>query len=128
VFEIAGVPAATPWSRTRAARAGLQGQRLAAERRHAGDARCRSATAWTPPYAFTPRPAALVKANALAQAGGGKLTTAITGTGKVTIDTVTITLNCPPPGLYFCDDFQNGSSSKWNLLPVAGAERQLQRG
>jgi pectate lyase len=43
-----------------------------------------SATTWTPPYAFTPRPAALVKANALAQAGGGKLATAITGTGKVT--------------------------------------------
>jgi pectate lyase len=78
-----------------------------------------NATTWTPPYAYTPRPAALVKANALAQAGGGKLTTAITGTGKVTIDTGP-TLNCPATGLYFCDDFQNASTDKWNLLPVAG--------
>jgi pectate lyase len=78
-----------------------------------------NATAWTPPYAYTPRPAALVKANALAQAGGGKLATAITGTGKTTIDTGP-TLNCPATGLYFCDDFQNGSTAKWNLLPVAG--------
>ena len=77
------------------------------------------ATAWTPPYAYTPRPAALVKANALAQAGGGKLATAITGTGKTTIDTGA-TLNCPATGLYFCDDFQGGSTAKWNLLPVAG--------
>ncbi|MVW60978.1 hypothetical protein GPY61_13670 [Massilia sp. NEAU-DD11] len=78
-----------------------------------------SATTWTPPYAYTPRPAALVKANALAQAGGGKLTTAITGTGNTTIDTGP-TLNCPASGLYFCDDFQSGSAAKWNLLPVAG--------
>lgn len=78
-----------------------------------------SATTWTPPYAYTPRPAALVKANALAQAGGGKLATAITGTGKTTIDTGP-TLNCPATGLYFCDDFQSGSTAKWNLLPVAG--------
>jgi len=74
---------------------------------------------WTPPYAFSPRPAALVKANALAQAGGGKLSTSITGTGPVTVDTGP-TLNCPSSGLYFCDDFQNGGSAKWNLLPVAG--------
>jgi pectate lyase len=78
-----------------------------------------TAAPWTPPYAFTPRPAALVKANALAQAGGGKLTTAIAGTGKVTIDTGP-SLNCPSTGLYFCDDFQNGSTDKWNLLPVPG--------
>jgi pectate lyase len=78
-----------------------------------------SATAWTPPYAFTPRPAALVKANALAQAGGGKLTTAVTGTGKVTIDTGP-SLNCPSTGLYFCDDFQSGDTGKWNLLPISG--------
>jgi pectate lyase len=78
-----------------------------------------SATTWTPPYAFTPRPAALVKANALAQAGGGKLSTAITGTGKTTIDTGP-SLNCPSSGLYFCDDFQDGSTARWNLLPVAG--------
>ncbi|CAH0144070.1 Pectate lyase [Massilia sp. Bi118] len=78
-----------------------------------------NATAWTPPYAFTPRPAALVKANALAQAGGGKLTTAISGTGKTTVDTGP-SLNCPSTGLYFCDDFQSGSTDKWNLLSVAG--------
>ncbi len=77
-----------------------------------------SATTWTPPYAYTPRPAALVKANALAQAGGGKLTTAITGTGNTTIDTGP-TLNCPASGLYFCDDFQSGSTAKWNLLPLS---------
>jgi pectate lyase len=75
--------------------------------------------AWTPPYAYTPRPAALVKANALAQAGGGKLTTAVTGTGKVTVDTGP-TLACPSSGLYFCDDFQDGTTGKWNLLPLSG--------
>lgn len=37
---------------------------------------------WTVPYPFTPRPAVLVKANALAQAGAGKLSTSITGTGN----------------------------------------------
>jgi pectate lyase len=37
--------------------------------------------AWTVPYAFTPRPAALVKANALAQAGAGKLVSNVSGTG-----------------------------------------------
>jgi hypothetical protein len=78
-----------------------------------------NATTWTPPYAFTPRPAALVKANALAQAGGGKLATAITGTGKTTIDTGP-SLNCPASGLYFCDDFQDGTTARWNLLPLAG--------
>jgi pectate lyase len=34
---------------------------------------------WTPPYAFSLRPSTLVKANALAQAGAGKLATAVTG-------------------------------------------------
>ena len=38
---------------------------------------------WTPPYAFTPRPLALVKANTLAQAGAGKLVTTISGSGNV---------------------------------------------
>lgn len=42
-----------------------------------------SAVSWTVPYPFTPRPAALVKANALAKAGAGKLTTNINGTGNV---------------------------------------------
>lgn len=42
-----------------------------------------SAVGWRLPYAVTPRPAALVKANALARAGAGKLTTQITGTGSV---------------------------------------------
>ncbi|MGQ3054300.1 MAG: pectate lyase family protein [Roseateles sp.] len=40
-------------------------------------------TAFTPGYAFKPRPAMLVKANALAQAGAGKLTTQISGNGNV---------------------------------------------
>lgn len=40
-------------------------------------------TAFTPGYAFKPRPASLAKANALAQAGAGKLTTQISGTGNV---------------------------------------------
>jgi len=74
---------------------------------------------WTPPYAFTARPASLVKVNALAQAGGGKLATAISGTGPVVVETGP-TLNCPASGLYFCDDFQDGSTAKWNLLPVSG--------
>jgi pectate lyase len=78
-----------------------------------------NSVAFTPPYAYTARPLALVKANALAQAGGGKLTSAISGSGNVTPD-ATITLTCPPSGLYFCDDFQNSSMGHWNLLPVAG--------
>jgi pectate lyase len=74
---------------------------------------------WTVPYVYSLRPTALVKANALAQAGGGKLSTAVTGTGKVTIDTGP-TLHCPSSGLYFCDDFQDGTAAKWDLLPIAG--------
>ncbi|MCY4743756.1 pectinesterase family protein [Pelomonas sp. UHG3] len=38
---------------------------------------------WSVPYAFTARPAALVKANALARAGAGKISTQISGTGGV---------------------------------------------
>jgi len=78
-----------------------------------------NSVSWTPPYAFSPRPASLVKANAVAQAGGGKLTTAITGTGDVSVDPG-LTLTCPATGLYFCDDFQSGSSANWDLLPLAG--------
>lgn len=74
---------------------------------------------WTPPYPYTPRPTSLVKANVLVQAGGGKLTTTVTGTGKVTIDTGP-SLTCPAGGLYFCDDFQDGTANKWNLLPLTG--------
>ncbi|MES2262480.1 MAG: tannase/feruloyl esterase family alpha/beta hydrolase [Pseudomonadota bacterium] len=37
---------------------------------------------WSAPYAYSARPLVLVKANALAQAGAGKLTTTITGTGS----------------------------------------------
>ena len=75
--------------------------------------------AWTPPYSFSARPVALVKANALAQAGGGKLATTISGTGKVVIDTGP-NLACPASGLYFCDDFQSGTAARWDLLPVPG--------
>ncbi|HEX8601572.1 MAG TPA: hypothetical protein VF774_02930, partial [Pseudoduganella sp.] len=78
-----------------------------------------SAVNWTPPYAWSPRPLALVKANALAQAGGGKLATTVTGTGSTTIDTGP-SLACPATGVYFCDDFQGGTTAKWDLLPVAG--------
>ena len=74
---------------------------------------------WTPPYAFSLRPISLVKANAMAQAGGGKLTTAVTGSGKVVVDNGP-TLICPTSGLYFCDDFQDGTSAKWDLKPVPG--------
>lgn len=42
-----------------------------------------NAVGWAVPYAFTPRPAALARTNALAQAGAGKISTAITGTGGV---------------------------------------------
>jgi pectate lyase len=78
-----------------------------------------NAVTWTPPYAFSVRPIALVKANAIAQAGGGKLVTAVTGTGVV-VDTGP-SLLCPANGFYFCDDFQAGTTSKWDLLPIAGA-------
>ena len=40
-------------------------------------------TAFTPGYAYKPRPAALVKTNVLAQAGAGRLTTQISGSGNV---------------------------------------------
>jgi pectate lyase/pectin methylesterase-like acyl-CoA thioesterase len=40
-------------------------------------------TPFVPPYAFKPRPAALVKANNLALAGAGKLSTQISGNGNV---------------------------------------------
>ncbi|MES2152462.1 MAG: pectinesterase family protein [Pseudomonadota bacterium] len=79
-----------------------------------------NAASWSPPYTFSPRPLSLVKANALAQAGGGKLATAVTGTGSTSID-AGATLLCPATGLYFCDDFQSASTDKWDLLPVAGA-------
>ncbi len=75
--------------------------------------------AWVPPYPYSPRPLALVRANALAQAGGGKLVTSVTGTGSTTVDTGP-SLACPASGLYFCDDFQGGTAAKWDLLPVAG--------
>lgn len=39
--------------------------------------------AFTPGYVFKPRPVTLVKANALAQAGAGKITTQISGSGNV---------------------------------------------
>jgi pectate lyase len=78
-----------------------------------------NAVTWSVPYAFTPRPAALAKANALAQSGVGKIGTTISGSGKVTLDD-NPTLACPATGLYFCDDFQDGTSSKWNLLPLSG--------
>jgi pectate lyase/pectin methylesterase-like acyl-CoA thioesterase len=40
-------------------------------------------TPFVPPYAFKPRPTALVKATNLAQAGAGKLSTQISGNGNV---------------------------------------------
>ncbi|HEY0957484.1 MAG TPA: hypothetical protein VGE36_22225 [Roseateles sp.] len=42
-----------------------------------------SAVGWSLPYAVTPRPAALVKANALARAGAGKISTSVSGSGAV---------------------------------------------
>ncbi|MYM66762.1 pectin methylesterase [Pseudoduganella sp. FT55W] len=83
-----------------------------------------SSVAYSVPYAFSARPLALVKPNAIAQAGAGKLTSNISGSGNVTPD-IGITLTCPPSGLYFCDDFQNSSMANWNLLPVAGPNGSL---
>lgn len=40
------------------------------------------AIGWAPPYAYTLRPTALVRANALAQAGAGKISTGISGSGN----------------------------------------------
>jgi len=54
----------------------LNGAPLGACTVHAG-------VAFTPGYAYKPRPVALVKANALAQAGAGKLSTQISGNGVV---------------------------------------------
>ncbi|KQQ45858.1 hypothetical protein ASF61_19605 [Duganella sp. Leaf126] len=81
---------------------------------------CGYATApgWTPPYAATARPPYLVKANALAQAGGGKLSTAISGSGSTVIASGP-SLACPASGLYVCDDFQGGHAAKWDLLPAS---------
>ena len=84
-----------------------------------GDCVVPNTVSWIPPYAYSPRPISLVKMNALAQSGGGKLSTTVTGSGPVVVDTGPV-LNCPATGFYFCDDFQNGSSAKWDLLPVAG--------
>lgn len=87
-----------------------------------------NAVTWTPPYTYVPKAAVLVKLFALANAGGGKLTTAITGTGDTTSSSSsssssaassTASVNCPATGLYFCDDFQSGTGN-WDLLPVAG--------
>lgn len=41
-----------------------------------------NSVSWSAPYTFTPKAAVLVKLFTLANAGGGKLTTAITGTGN----------------------------------------------
>jgi len=42
-----------------------------------------SAVSWSVPYAYSPRPVALVKANALAKAGAGKISSSISGSGNV---------------------------------------------
>ena len=42
-----------------------------------------SAVSWSVPYAYSPRPIALVKANALAKAGAGKISSSISGSGNV---------------------------------------------
>lgn len=49
-----------------------------------------TAVGWTTPYSFAPRPTPLVKANALAQAGAGKLSTSISGTGNVGLPSGTL--------------------------------------
>jgi pectate lyase len=84
-----------------------------------GDCVVPATVTWTPPYAYSLRSTGMVKINALGQAGGGKLTTTVTGSGAVVVDTGPV-LTCPATGFYFCDDFQNGTSAKWDLLPVAG--------
>jgi pectate lyase/pectin methylesterase-like acyl-CoA thioesterase len=50
---------------------------------------------WTVPYVFRPRPATLVKVNALAQAGAGKISTSISGTGGILLTPGT---RLPAPG------------------------------
>ncbi|MDT7837087.1 pectinesterase family protein [Aquabacterium sp. OR-4] len=42
-----------------------------------------SGSSWTIPYAYTLRPAALVKANALAKAGAGRIASTLTGTAVI---------------------------------------------
>lgn len=48
-----------------------------------GACKVMAGTAFTPGYAYKPRPAALVKTNALTLAGAGKVTTQISGRGNV---------------------------------------------
>lgn len=48
-----------------------------------GSCTVKAGAGFVPPYAYKPRPVALVKANALAQAGAGKLSTQISGSGNV---------------------------------------------
>ncbi|MEC5386288.1 pectinesterase family protein [Uliginosibacterium sp. H3] len=90
-----------------------------------------SAVTWTIPYAYTPRASSLVKLYSLLNAGGGKLTTAISGTGNTsstnsssssssTSSTSSASSGCTNANLYFCDDFETGSADKWDLLPVNG--------
>lgn len=65
-----------------------------------------SAVGWTVPYPFTPRPVALVKTNALAKAGAGKISTNITGAGTIVV----------PPGTLSPAKSSNGVHVDTSLL------------
>jgi pectate lyase len=87
-----------------------------------------NAVTWSVPYAFTPRASSLVKLYSLLNAGGGKLTTAITGTGETSGSSSSASSSsssnssasaCADSTLYFCDDFETGTADKWDLLPVS---------
>jgi pectate lyase/pectin methylesterase-like acyl-CoA thioesterase len=65
-----------------------------------------STVGWTVPYQFTPRPAALVKTNALAKAGAGKISTSISGSGTIVV----------PPGTLSPAKGSNGVHADASLL------------
>jgi pectate lyase len=79
-----------------------------------------NAVTWTVPYTFAAKPISFVKASSLAQAGGGKLTTAVTGTGNTSSSSSSSAASSCAAGIYFCDDFEMGTTDKWDLLPVTG--------
>lgn len=67
-----------------------------------------SEAGWNAPYPFSARPAALVKAHVLANAGAGKL---------APVD------GCPTRDFLYCEDFSAAGASGWELSP--GSKGQL---
>ncbi|GAB2885755.1 hypothetical protein GCM10027046_12720 [Uliginosibacterium flavum] len=64
--------------------------------------------------------ATLAMGGLLAACGGGKLTeeAAVKTAAKPAVAAPAV--QCAP-GIWFCEDFQNGSSARWDILPAGGA-------